>query len=523
MYTYLLQTSICWLVFYGIYWAFLRKQTFFELNRWFLLLGLLSGMVLPLVDWAAFLPAPQQELAAVYAQPLVQTLQLIEVRSSGATVPAPGQPINWLMLVYAAGVILSLGYTLVGLFKLGMLYQNAQRAYRVDYELVQTDQPHLPFSFFRALFLSNTISYSEEELARIIKHERAHIVGWHSVDVLLVNVVKAFFWFNPLVYLYRVAIRDTHEYIADRAVLKTVERKEYGQMLISQSLSGPPIALVNSFISSQLKKRILMMTQPTSSGKAVWRYFLVLPFVALFMMAFSSHSNLTSITIPFAEKTEVDEMPRFPGCEGKANMQEKTACALEKMVAFIGKELKYPTAAVAAKTQGIVFVRFTVEATGEITEIGIEKGIGSGCDEAALSIVEAMPNWIPGKKDGKSVATEMTLPIRFALPTTGAIVQGEEVFKVVEEMPRFPGCEEEDLKGSDRKECADKRMLEFIYTNIKYPKAAREAGMEGTVVAKFIVEKDGRLSSPEIVRAVGEPLSKEVLRMIYSMNEMEER
>ena len=93
----------------------------------------------------------------------------------------------------------------------------------------------------------------------------------------------------------------------------------------------------------------------------------------------------------------------------------------------------------------------------------------------------------------------------------------EEIFKVVEEMPRFPGCE--DLGSmAEKKKCADKKMLEFIYKNIKYPAIARENGVEGMVVITFVVEKDGSVTDARVVRDIGAQCGQEALRVVNLMN-----
>jgi periplasmic protein TonB len=98
----------------------------------------------------------------------------------------------------------------------------------------------------------------------------------------------------------------------------------------------------------------------------------------------------------------------------------------------------------------------------------------------------------------------------------------EEIFKVVEEMPRFPGCE--NLPTNDeRKACADKKMLQFIYDNIQYPAIARENGIEGTVVVRFVVDADGTISSAEVVRDIGGRCGDEALRVVKLMNSMPQK
>ena len=98
-------------------------------------------------------------------------------------------------------------------------------------------------------------------------------------------------------------------------------------------------------------------------------------------------------------------------------------------------------------------------------------------------------------------------------------VEETEIFKVVEQMPRFPGCENAGGTEAEKKQCADKKMLEFIYKNIKYPAIARENGVEGTAVITFVVEKDGKVSDVQIVRDIGAQCGSEAMRVVNLMNE----
>ena len=98
----------------------------------------------------------------------------------------------------------------------------------------------------------------------------------------------------------------------------------------------------------------------------------------------------------------VEEMPEFPG--GAAKMME-----------FIQKNIKYPMMARESDIQGRVFVNFVVEPDGTITNVTVMRGIGGGCDEEALRVVQSMPNWKPGKQRGSAVRCSFTVPIIFKL------------------------------------------------------------------------------------------------------------
>lgn len=108
-----------------------------------------------------------------------------------------------------------------------------------------------------------------------------------------------------------------------------------------------------------------------------------------------------------------DEMPRFPGCETLETADGRKSCSFEKLIVFMQENIKYPESAKKDKTEGKVIVTFTVEKDGTIKKAAVKSGIGNGCDAEALRVINAMPKWVPGKKDGKPVAVEMALPIMF--------------------------------------------------------------------------------------------------------------
>lgn len=93
----------------------------------------------------------------------------------------------------------------------------------------------------------------------------------------------------------------------------------------------------------------------------------------------------------------------------------------------------------------------------------------------------------------------------------------DEIWKHVENMPRFPGCEDSGLKKKEKEHCAQKTMLEFIYSNIKYPHIARENGIEGTVVLQFVVDKDGSINDLKIVKDIGGGCGAEAKRVLKLM------
>ncbi|MBK6620486.1 MAG: TonB family protein [Saprospirales bacterium] len=99
----------------------------------------------------------------------------------------------------------------------------------------------------------------------------------------------------------------------------------------------------------------------------------------------------------------------------------------------------------------------------------------------------------------------------------------EEIFKIVEQMPRFPGCDDFPGDNTARSDCANKKLMEFIYANIQYPAIARENNVEGTVVVQFVVDQQGRITDAKVVRDIGAQCGEEALRIVEMMNSMPEK
>ncbi len=308
MITYITEVSIGWFLFYTYYHFVLKKLTYFNFNRWYLLGSFVLSLLLPLVPPLWGISEPEPGISdRIYMELLLASLAQFDETST--VISEPVRRINWLIVIYWIGAgLMSLRF-LYGLGKIAVYYFLGQRVKRGYYRLVLTQKIHLPFSFFRWIFWGKGMDLQDPEAERILKHENTHIQEGHTIDVLLVELISLIAWCSPLVYLYRQAFRNNHEYLADAAVIKEYQLKEYGHLLIKQSLSGPQIALVNHLIHSQLKNRILMMTKKRSSRLSQLRYFLALPLVALLLTAFSYDADYSIEEIPiFSENIQSNEV-----------------------------------------------------------------------------------------------------------------------------------------------------------------------------------------------------------------------
>jgi len=255
----------------------------------------------------------------------------------------------------------------------------------------------------------------------MLAHERAHAQGWHSVDVLLMEWLCIAFWFHPLAYWYRRAIRVVHEYLADAEASRITDKKQYGLLLIRQAQSGVRLAFVNHFFQSPLKQRLIMLTRNDSPVLRAWKYGLTLPvFALLFLLACKKNAsepivaqtdNEQAISPQSTEEKdvyelfEVEKQPQFPGGQ-------------QGLMKFLIDNIQYPEAAKKELAEGMVAVVFVVDEKGVITDatgVKTERGWRQDFEDEAVRVVKAMPAWQPAVSKGKPVKVKFTLPVRFKL------------------------------------------------------------------------------------------------------------
>ena len=200
----------------------------------------------------------------------------------------------------------------------------------------------------------------------------------------------------------------------------------------------------------------------------------------------------------------VDEMPMFPGGEAA-------------MMKFVSNNVKYPQEAKDNDISGRVFISFVVEKDGSVSNVKVMRGIGGGCDEEAVRVISSMPKWKPGIKDGKPVRVSYMMPLTFKL-TEGQPAKSapkvdasqpdmkpdkDGVYQTVEEMPEFPGGVE--------------ALIDYVGKNVKYPESAKKNNLQGRVIVKFVIEKDGTVTNVEVGRGWGNELDEEAVRVVKAM------
>jgi beta-lactamase regulating signal transducer with metallopeptidase domain len=325
MLSYILQVTICLAVFYTLYAAVLSRETFFGINRWFLLGTLGLSLLIPILP--AFVQLNAEPTFASYTlEPVVIGIQDASVALS-TSIETPWW-LTMLLVIYCTGVGLLCIRFVMGLKSIVRMYNAATSSEKYGaQEIVISPLTSVPFSFFKWIFLPEEHQLTESELSEIVTHESAHGSAGHSIDVLFMELTCIVLWPSPVIYFYRKSLRRVHEYLADAVVLRQTPLKQYGHLLLSRTAPGMQLALANHFFHNQLKHRIMMMTKHKSKRRALAKYTALLPVLLLTLALFafrgsdynvSPEKSVTGIvldTVPGEIFKVVEEMPRFPGCE----------------------------------------------------------------------------------------------------------------------------------------------------------------------------------------------------------------
>ncbi len=497
---YLIQVNLYLVLFYGFYRFLLANETFYNLNRIYLVGSAVLSFGIPF--WYSD-----------YIQSFFITQQVNEVFYTVLSPAVFGakasteNPFTWYDLLKVFYIVCTFFLSIKLIFnflQLKKILENTE-----DYSKLGAG-----FSFFNYVFVDKDLQKHEV----VMEHEYVHIKQLHSADVILFEVIAVLCWFNPVVYFYKKSVKHIHEFIADDIASKLEASKaDYAMLLFSQQFGLNPHQLTNQFIDkSTLKRRIEMLHKPRSRKIALLKYGFTAPLFAL-MLVIASASIAKNNGIKKVEKI-VEKTAEMPITE--LSILPLKAILAERETPVKGKV----TAAEDGKPLAGVSVTIKDKNIGTTTDIDGNYEINaSSIDELIFTFVGLEANTIP-VTDKKVINVSLKSEKFPNLPSTiekydgvpnnlkEVVVTGyskngneikEDVFTSVDESPTFPG--------------GVKELYRFIGQNIKYPVAAQRANTQGKVFVRFIVRKDGSTSDMTVLKGIGNGCDEETMRVISIM------
>ena len=270
------------ILFYLMYVLFLRKETFFTSNRWYLIGGLVLSLILPLITFTKTIWVEPTPIPVIYEE-------IISANNNAIEVPIQETTLDWTLILITAYAVISILLLMKITFELASFFKRIrenQKQKETNFVLIHSDTTENPFSFFHYIVI-NPNRFSKEEFQHILTHESIHVKQKHSIDVLLSKLFCAFFWANPIVWLYRKAILQNLEFIADNETFQQIENKyEYQKTLLKVVTHQHDLSITNQFYQSLIKKRIVMLHTNQSHKRNAWKYGIILPLLVGFMLLF---------------------------------------------------------------------------------------------------------------------------------------------------------------------------------------------------------------------------------------------
>lgn len=525
MYLVLANLYLC--VFYGFYRLFLSRETFFQGNRIYLLVSLLLAFTLPLAEYDDF----GSSVVYHYQLPVIElggTAPGEDVSEAGVVKPS-ASPTAYLPVVYGVGCCFSALLVLLQVV--------------ATIRAVRKRKAGSAFSFFGLIHVDDTVYGSQ----RVTQHEQVHARQWHSADIVLMQVVKIFNWFNPVVYFYERAIRLQHEYIADGQAAAN-DQFAYAELLVARAMGASGPVLANSFSHSRLlKRRIAMLFRDKSPRLRSWRYAALLPVVAV-LLIFSLACNHQGSGGDRADTLGTAGVPATPTVNSRAFLEA------------LGSHVDYREEAMRSGKQGLL--AFTFEKTGEgtIDNISFLNELGGGLEEEVVKALQqdAVAQAAPEGKSLASIHFRISGADEESLPPPPPPVSGEynalgDVVVVGYLPPPPPPVEPvrqagnigggnetessaaQDAQVNNNREAALARpadepvntavtdpeppggmqaFMRYIGTNYDFPQEAIEAGVNGMLQVSFVVEKDGSLTDLKLVRDLGYGTGEAAIRVL---------
>ncbi|MBO4812015.1 MAG: M56 family metallopeptidase [Prevotella sp.] len=517
---YDLKVAALIVVFYLFYRLLLARDTSHRLNRAVLLLVMTLSLVLPLCIitfhrkvWVEGTLQPATDGAAIGDVPSLPVVEAME------------QNFDWTLPLAAlllTGTVVRLLFVVSSYKKLKTLISNGEKhTLPTGTQVSVVDAPVAPFSWMHNIVVSRD-DWGFHPLARgwernaILAHEEAHVRHHHSYDMVVVEVLTALQWFNPVLWFLRQELRIVHEFQADASVLSSgFDESQYIHLLMQKATGIQACALANGIRTPKTKKRILMMLKP-KSNYTVWIKALYVVPVALVSLAMTARTVIDYETIStkdnpavrvFHEKTngrgDSYQIRYMPGVKFFRNGKEEVipgnrpiALEVEKTTMQInGKPIERTTLLdlPGGQLQEIHLSELSPDryVCNLVTEKTTEKKVlivdgELTTEEAAGSINTEDIVFVDVINSSENIKKAFHVDADVAVLVQTKQVGDEPIFDVCEQQPQFPG--------------GDVKMMEFLAQNIKYPEQAEEWGVQGKVFVQFIVEKDGRLSGHKAIK-----------------------
>lgn len=563
-------------IFLLVYDFLLRKETFFNYNRAYLIITSIISLVLPFVRFPKLREVTTKDLViqlpeVFIGEPIITQQEIVVTEQAGIMLEQPQTPL-WQIIAFVGMGIATLIFAFK-IFKLVWLKSKNPKRWKGDVLVVKLINSTAAFSFFKTIFLGEQILTSQK--STIYKHELVHVKQWHSLDLLFFECLRILLWFNPLVYIYQIRIKELHEFIADAKAVKQNGKKAYYQSLLNQIFNVNSISFTNTFYKKSLiKKRIAMLQKSKSSRIRTLKYALLLPL--LFGMVIYTSTEVMAQQSPGKSlnvQPEQNEEPIITKYYNELVAMEKSGRSFLEIAKSAGMDGKNDDTYIISKEayyKSIAYMRYLSEKmverksengelTDEIIDLANKMKLMTSYAEHRdwLKTDEAKDRWEANASEGElrlvvndmdnkteaeqkrfdTLLSQLNTDKNFHKLVVCEVVGGSKIvlydsntqdqekkeikaeeiievpFNVIENVPTLPECE--TLKtNEERKQCMSQFVSKHVAKNFNTD-IADSLGIKGRqrIFVQFKIDKEGQVIGIK-TRASHEVLEKEAYRVI---------
>ena len=467
---YLIEANLGLVFFMLIYWLFLEKENQFAFKRGYLLSSIAFSLTFPLLHLnftvsKELIPSIGQVVPAYWLPEII-------VNGSGPSRDTETIFSVWVLLEW---IYLFVGLVFATLFVFQLLsilrlFIRSEIYHWKNCLISESEEDKPTFSFFKFIFIGQANKISQQEKQEILFHELVHAQKFHSLDVVIVNLLGILFWFNPIVRIYKKALVQLHEFEADARSVKDKDVDMYCCLLAKVALQSADFSLANHFNDSLILKRISMMKSVKTKVRR-WKLATIVPlFIGLFVFVACQDQIPENQNEPLPSSLLNENMPVIV----KTRLQE-----LQQI---------YPTS-------NFVVIERTAEGNETLKQIWKRKDVGIF---QSFSLFEGENNETMINRDFMIVELTDRKIRRASLPKNE-----KDIYTQVDE-PASP------VFGI-------KNFYENISQVLTYPEESRILGTEGRVLLEFIVETDGKISNIQVINGIDEYLDAEAIRVLLQV------
>ncbi len=476
---YLAKVNLYWMLFYACYWLVLRRHTFFQWNRAYLLGTLLISFALPLLDFSGQAPVIEPAVYVAAAIPVYISTPESESYFSNWT--------QFLWIIQGLGAVLMFSKIAEAIQDLRSLIRQGETIEFDQYTLVLLPHDETgSFSFLKWVVV-NRNDY-ENHFDLILNHEAVHIKQKHSIDILLIELLKTAFWFNPILWFYKKSLQEVHEFLADE---QAPNRDQYTEFLVSYALNTPVASLTNHFFnSSLLLNRVQMIYKNRNSYWSLGKYLIIVPIIGMMVLLTAARERLLDSVSKYASAANATV-----SVEGTVKNSSGAPIPGANIV------VKNGTRGTATDAKG----HFKLDSVPANSSIVISH-INYVSQEIKIGASRPDRLVISLKNADNTLSQVVVGPATQELSKSSTAAESEvpnKIFTAVEQKPEFPG--------------GQPALSQYLSQNIVYPSEAVQNKTQGEVTVSFIVNEKGYVRSPKIVKGLGSGIDEEAVRVVLNM------